>query len=934
MITGQLQPTCEQQDIVTACAAGSDLVIEAGAGTGKTSTLRLAAQAMAGQRGLYLAFTRSTADGARAVFPRQVDCVTAHALAYRAIGWQYAARLRGRASRMPAWAVAAELGIGQPLPLGDRLLLTPAHQARIVLGTIERFCYSADDSISGAHIPPVNGVDPASFAELTWRIFPLAERAWHDIRRPGGTLPFRHDHYLKLWQLTQPRLFTDYIMFDEAQDANPVIVAVIQGQQMQKIAVGDSCQAIYGWRGAVDALAAWPAGTRLYLSRSFRFGPAVAVEANKWLCVLGAPFLLSGDTRIASAVGPVDAPHAIVCRTNAEALVQARAALDAGRRVALAGGGQEIRQLALAALELQGSGRTAHPELAAFRSWGSVRDFVRTDTAGADLAASVRLIDKHGPDTVLATVGRLSGQRRADLVVSTVHRAKGLEWDSVQVAGDFRAAVDDRPVERDEAMLAYVAVTRARTGLDQTGLAWIDNHIGRAGASGASGVAVSDTREITMRITGFDVGFDDDVPDRLLDADPDEAARPYPGGRAQAESGSRIIQNDYYAWVMAALGCDALTQDDPRFLQLGEAWRGTEKNGLSDDPGAASIRYLVLAHAAGALRVPGQDDGRRAAGALGTLRLHALIHRWRLYATSIELFARSPKSGAYSGRGEASAGSRIVASDYRQWCRTRASRDPGLAERVGQLREVWAGVERIGLADGAAAAAGRYRAVSGVARGLGEVFDSGLPSAALGPLLTLALHADKHAIRLHNTAVAEAGSGDDVVRRAGARRDRSRMAGGRAGAYRDLPDQVALAAARSRAETPRSSRSTSASADDRSARVVRQRSARSQRADLSSGARPWSPGAACAAVAMLQGAVIRHAVQTPTDAMRSLPSLSLLIRSKAGICCATGLSSLTTPAPLSTARQSRRTEPRLIPVRSQVICQRAEPPCEPDVTGH
>jgi len=141
--------------------------------------------------------------------------------------------------------------------------------------------------------PPVavNGVDPASFAELTWRIVPWAERAWNDIRAVNGALPFRHDHYLKLWQLTRPRIGADYMMFDEAQDANPVIVAVVQDQSgLQKVAVGDSCQAIYGWRGAIDALATWPATTRLHLSQSFRFGPAVAEEANKWLVVLGDPF--------------------------------------------------------------------------------------------------------------------------------------------------------------------------------------------------------------------------------------------------------------------------------------------------------------------------------------------------------------------------------------------------------------------------------------------------------------------------------------------------------------------------------------------------------------------------------------------------------------------------------------------------------------------
>ena len=655
----------------------------------------MASAALTGRRGVYLAFTRATADSARLSFGPDVECVTAHALAYRAVGWRYAGQLRGQAARMPAWAAARQLGIDEPLPLGRDLIITPAHQARIVLGTVERFCFSGDERIGGAHVPPVNGVDPASFAELTWRIAPWAERAWHDIRAVNGALPFRHDHYLKLWQLTRPRIGADYLMFDEAQDANPVIVAVVQDQHgLQKVAVGDSCQAIYGWRGAVDALATWPASTRLQLSCSFRFGSAVAHEANNWLEVLGAPFLLSGSPRIASAVGPVDAPDAIVCRTNAEALAQARLALAAGRRVALAGGGTEIRQLAVAALELQDTGRTVHPELAAFRSWKAVRDFVRTDAAGADLAASVRLIDKHGPAEVLAVIGQLSSARRANLVVSTAHRAKGLEWDSVQVAGDFRRVLSGETVTRADAMLAYVAVTRARTGLDQTGL----------DTRRAPRVAATITKEITMEKAEFDIAFDEDgSPATLLDGDPHVA--PYIGGRAQAESGSAIVETDFYGWLAVALDPPGMPPSHPRVVQLGEAWRLISKLGLGDDPGTASIRYQVLAHAAGALIEPVKDEGFASeADALLTLRQHSLVHGCRLYATSTDLFTRSGKSGPYSGRGEASGGSRIVEKDYRNWTRTPAATsaavDPAMWEHADVLQQAWASVERRGLADG------------------------------------------------------------------------------------------------------------------------------------------------------------------------------------------------------------------------------------------
>ena len=53
-MVSRLRPTDEQHAAVTAFASGEDLVIVAGAGTGKTSTLRMLADATS-RRGLYLA---------------------------------------------------------------------------------------------------------------------------------------------------------------------------------------------------------------------------------------------------------------------------------------------------------------------------------------------------------------------------------------------------------------------------------------------------------------------------------------------------------------------------------------------------------------------------------------------------------------------------------------------------------------------------------------------------------------------------------------------------------------------------------------------------------------------------------------------------------------------------------------------------------------
>src|SRR6266536_67449 len=79
------------------------------------------------------------------------------------------------------------------------------------------------------------------------------------------------------------------------------------------------------------------------------------------------------------------------------------------------------------------------------------------------------------PDVVIDTMDRLVPEQAAQVVVSTAHKAKGREWPRVRIADDFHQPKgEDTPIPQAEAMLAYVAVTRARLALDPDGLAWVD----------------------------------------------------------------------------------------------------------------------------------------------------------------------------------------------------------------------------------------------------------------------------------------------------------------------------------------------------------------------------------------------------------------------------------------------------------------------------
>ncbi|EDY60680.1 DNA helicase [Streptomyces sviceus ATCC 29083] len=325
---------------------------------------------------------------------------------------------------------------------------------------------------------------------------PFVAKAWKDLQDPeDGVVRFEHDHYLKMWALTEPKIEADFLLLDEAQDTNPVLERVFAAQRghAQLVMVGDSAQAIYGWRGARDMMTGFDA-VHLTLTRSFRFGPLLAEQANRWLAFTDAPIRLTGSDTIPTKVGLVTSPGAVLCRTNIGAVTEVMRLLEAGRGVALTRGGQTLIALALAARDLKDGRRTSHPELVLFASWGELQEYAEYDPAGRDLQPFVELVDTHGPEAIIAAVDALTDEDKAEVTVSTAHKAKGREWLGVRIADDFPPPPDSdqlddsgcpipEPVSETDARLAYVAVTRARHQLDLGGLAWIENQPAPAGGA-------------------------------------------------------------------------------------------------------------------------------------------------------------------------------------------------------------------------------------------------------------------------------------------------------------------------------------------------------------------------------------------------------------------------------------------------------------------
>lgn len=479
--------TFEQDLAVEAKRRGEHIALQAGAGTGKTTTLDLLARSDF-RRGLYLAFNRTIADEAAGRFPRNVSCRTGHSLARAGVGHRFADRLD--APRRPGWKVGEELGIAVNMViwLGKRKI-TNRGLSYIAFRTVQRFCHSADEQILPHHVPWTRGVEDAGLhAELVNLVLPYARKAWQELQDPkGGIVRFEHDHYLKMWALTQPRIKADFIMLDEAQDTNPVLEQVFRGQRdhAQLIMVGDSAQAIYGWRGARDVMTGFD-GRQLTLSQSFRFGPALAHEANRWLAMVEAPLRLRGTDTIDTRIGPLEHSDAILCRTNGGVMQEVLRLLESGRRVGVAGGAGALQKLTEAAAQLKAGHPVSHPELMLFQSWRELQEYAQCDPAGQDLTALVEVIDEYGVEVIQGALKKLHDETSAEVTVSTAHKAKGREWDSVRIAYDFEPdnsqEIDadgipvPKPVNQDDARLAYVAVTRARRHLDLGGLTWINSH--------------------------------------------------------------------------------------------------------------------------------------------------------------------------------------------------------------------------------------------------------------------------------------------------------------------------------------------------------------------------------------------------------------------------------------------------------------------------
>jgi hypothetical protein len=492
----KFEPTRQQGAFINASGTGKDLVCIARAGTGKTAT----ATAIANHRGVpgfFLLFNRAARIDAEKRLPQHVQSVTGHSFAHQRLiansrGYQKKIEPENERSKKKLSAALVERALdicGQPQWYAE----SPRILALAVLETVKAFQISADRDIQVHHIPenviPIELRMPGSqndpyLQDFMHEICRMAKLLWQKMADEHNSFPIQHDTYLKLYELREAPVSSEIWLLDEYQDTTPVVASMINQQEGQKIYIGDPCQAIYGWRGAVNALEEPQRHCKThYLTDSFRFNHQIAEMATTLLRSVGEKNIIRGQPENLRQFN-FHQRHTRLVRNNLTMIDAIAECMHSGQPVYIPGGlSPDVVAKVKSAYALycgDMSGVTVGG-LKKMGSWKGFEEFARQQPEKQnDYLTLFNLIEKirgRSIDIIEYASRPYDNTQNKDKQVTliTAHRAKGREWPMVSISADLAIpeTTADKvcngevltSTQREQVNLMYVAITRAAKGI-------------------------------------------------------------------------------------------------------------------------------------------------------------------------------------------------------------------------------------------------------------------------------------------------------------------------------------------------------------------------------------------------------------------------------------------------------------------------------------
>lgn len=505
-------PTPQQQAVYDAVADGTEhILVEALAGSGKSTTaIEAAKRAPAGSRNAFLAFNKHIAGELQDRLGGAARACTLHSLGFAAVRRLHR-DIELDESKPKRLLQGIRPGWFYETARGQR----PDQSAAAVLELSRLAKYTLADAQQAGHLDRLverYDVDvPADRQDVYAAVNDLLTEELRDT----GSCDFDDMIWLPVQAGARIGSF-DLLLVDEAQDLNRCQQALAQlaCPDGRIVPVGDAQQSLYAFAGA-DALSIPRLAERLRatarglvnrpLTVTFRC-PTAHVELARRLVpeLEAAPGAIEGtvevlpEKSIRAGLSPADM---VICRTNAPLVDLAYRMVLAGQPVIMRG-----REIGRGLTELIERLRPDDPEDLGRKlaSWHQ-KEHDRLCRRDAAESAFQGLADRYGCLSQLASqaesipslldfINRLFSDQSAagKTVLSSVHRAKGLEADRVVILEAKRLPLvwkDQRPEERQQELnVLYVAITRAKRELVFAGEmpAFLDNSPLLAASGGAA----------------------------------------------------------------------------------------------------------------------------------------------------------------------------------------------------------------------------------------------------------------------------------------------------------------------------------------------------------------------------------------------------------------------------------------------------------------